>query len=66
MKNELMNKNELIGKVISECTSFINETMINNKMRITNDDTTTNIFIGLFSVLMFAGITCFCVFAYFK
>ena len=27
---------------------------------------TKNIFIGLFSVLMFAGITCFCIFAYFK
>ena len=35
-------------------------------MSITNDDTTTNIFIGLFSVLMFAGNTCFCVFSYFK
>ena len=59
-------KIKLIGKVISECTSLINETMINNKMSITNDDTTENIFIGLFSVLMFAGITCFCVFACFK
>ena len=59
-------KNKLIGKVISECTSLINETIMNNKMSITNDDTTESIFIGLFSVLMFAGITCFCVFAYFK
>ena len=59
-------KNKLIGKVISECTGLINETMMNNKMSITNDDTTKNIFIGLFSVLMSAGITCFCVFAYFK
>ena len=41
-------KNILIGKVISECTSLINETMINNKMSITNDDTTENIFVGLF------------------
>ena len=56
-------KNKLIGKVISECTSLINETMMNNK---TDDDTTKNIFIGLFSVLMFAGITFFCLFAYFK
>ena len=39
---------------------------MNNKTNIVNDDTTKNIFIGLFSVLMFAGITCFCVFAYFK
>ena len=59
-------KNKLIDKVISECTSLINETMITNKMSITNDGTTKNISIGLFSVLMFAGITCFCVFAYFK
>ena len=59
-------KNKLIGRVISECTSLINETMMNNKKNIVNDDTTENIFIGLFSVLMFAGITCFCIFAYFK
>ena len=59
-------KNKLIGKVISKCTTLINESMMNNKTNIVNDDTTKNIFIGLFSVLMFAGITCFCVFAYFK
>ena len=59
-------KNKLIGRVISECTSLINETMNNNKKNIAYDDTTTIIFIGLFSVLMFAGITCFCIFAYFK
>ena len=57
---------KIIGRVISECTSLINESMMNNKMSITNDDTTENIFIGLFSVLLFAGITCFCVFAHFK
>ena len=59
-------KNELIGKVISKCTSFINESMMNNKTGIVSDDTTKNIFISLFSVLMFTGIACFCVFAYFK
>ena len=60
-------KNKLIGRVIAECTSVINETMINNKkIYISNDDTITNIFIGLFSVVMFIGIVCFCVFAYFK
>ena len=59
-------KNKLIGRVIAECTNVINETMMNNKMSITNNDTTTNIFIGLFSVLLFIGIVCFCVFAYFK
>ena len=59
-------KNKSIGKVISKCTNFINESMMNNKTSIVSDDTTKNIFIGLFSVLMFTGITCFCVFAYFK
>ena len=59
-------KNKLIGRVIAEFTSVINETMMNNKDNITNDNTTTYIFIGLFSVLLFVGIVCFCVFAYFK
>ena len=59
-------KNKLISKFISECTSLINETMIGNKKYISNDDTITNIFIGLFSVLLFIGTVCFCVFAYFK
>ena len=59
-------KNKLIGKVISKCTSFVNESMMNNKTSIVSDDTTENILIGLFAVLMFTGITCFCVFAYFK
>ena len=59
-------KNKLIGKVISECTSLINQTMMINKDNTSNDNTTTNIFIGLFSVVMVAGIVCFCVFAYFK
>ena len=59
-------KNKLIGKVISKCTSVIKETMMNNKTNIANDDTTTSIFIGLFPVLMFIGITCFFIFAYFK
>ena len=31
-----------------------------------NYDTTTSIFIGLFSVVMITGIVCFCVFTYFK
>ena len=39
---------------------------MNNKMSITIDDTTKNIFIALFSVLMLTGITCFCIFAFFK
>ena len=44
----------------------INETMINNKDNIDNSNTITNIFIGLFSILLFVGIVCFCVFAYFN
>ena len=59
-------KNKLIGRVIAECTSVINETMINNKDNIDNNNTITNIFTGLFSVLLFVGNVCFCVFAYFK
>ena len=57
-------KNKLIGRVIEEFTSIINETMMNNKDNITNDNTITNIFVGLFSVLLFIGIFCFCVSAY--
>ena len=59
-------KNKLIGRVIAECTSVFNETMINNKDNIANDNTITNIFIGLFSGVMFAVIVYLCVFAYFK
>ena len=59
-------KNKLIGRIIEECASIINETMINNKDNIDNNNTITNIFIGLFSVVMFSVIVCFCVFAYFK
>ena len=58
-------KNELIGRVIEECTSVINETMISNKNNKDNDNT-TYIFIGLFSILMFILIVCFCMFIYFK
>ena len=58
-------KNKLIGRVIAECTSVINETMINiNNKNI--DNNTTIIFISLFSVLLFLVITCFSILAYFK
>ena len=59
-------KNKLIGRIIEECTNIINETMINNKDNIENDNTITNIFIGLFSIVMFILIVCFCVFVYFE
>ena len=59
-------KNKLIGRVTVEYTSVINETMMNNKKNIENNDTITSIFIVLFSVVKFIGIVCFCVFAYFN
>ena len=59
-------KSKLIGRVIAECTSVINETMISNKDNIDNNNTITNIFIGLFSIVMFILIVCSCVFIYFK
>ena len=59
-------ENKLIGRVIEECTSIINETMINNRYNIDNDNTVWNIFIGLFSVVIFIGAVSFCVLIYFK
>ena len=59
-------KNKLIGRVIAEYTSVINQTMINNKDNIDSNNTITSIFIGLFLAVMFIGIVCLCVFAYFK
>ena len=38
-------KNKLIGRVIEECANLINETMINNKDNITNNNTYLNLFI---------------------
>ena len=58
-------ENKLIGRVIEECTSVINETMINNKDSV-NKNALCNVFIGLFSVALLIGIICFCVFAYFR
>ena len=54
-------KNKLIGRLIEECTNDINETMINNKDNIANDNTLWNLFIGLFSVAILIGIICLCV-----
>ena len=58
-------KNKLVGRVMEECISVINETIINNK-NSGNNNTLQNVFIGLFSVAVLIGIICFCVFAYFK
>ena len=54
-------KNKLIGRVIEECTSIINETMINNKDNIDNNNAIWNVFIGLFSVVILIGVICLCV-----
>ena len=59
-------RNKLIRRVIEECTSIINETMMNNVDNKDNDNAITYIFIGLFSVLLFIGIVCFCMFAFFN
>ena len=60
-------KNKLVGRLISECTSIINETMMNNNNYDSDNDYNAIIyvFIGLFSLLLLV-IICFCVFAYFK
>ena len=57
-------KNKLVGRLIEECTSVINETIINNKDSC-NDNTLQNLFIGLFSVAVLTGIiffVCVCLF----
>ena len=46
-------KSKLIGRIIEECTSIINETMIINKDNIDDNNTVWNIFIDLFSVVIF-------------
>ena len=53
-------KNKLIGRLTEECTSVINETMINNKDS-DNNNTLYNVFNGLFSVAILIGIICLCV-----
>ena len=42
-------KNELIGRVIEECTSVINETIINNKDNTTHNNTYLILFIVFFN-----------------
>ena len=44
-------KNKLIGKVISKCTIFINESMMNNKTSILSDDTTKTFLLVYFQYL---------------
>ena len=54
-------KNKLIGRLTEECTSVINETMMNNN---NNYDYNTIIYVSIGFFLL--AIICFCVFAYFK
>ena len=58
-------KNKLIGTVIEECTSVINETMMNNNDN-NNDNNFYKIMAYVFIGLFLLAIICFCVFAYFK
>ena len=51
-------KNKLAGRLISECTSVINEAMVNNKDS-GNNNTLWNVFVGLFSVVILIGVICF-------
>ena len=60
-------KNKLIGRVIDECTSIINETMMNNDNFNDNNTAWFNAITYVFIVLfLIALVICFCVFAYFK
>ena len=55
-------KNKLVGRLIKECTSVINETMINNKDNSNNNNNTLrNVFIGLFSLAALIVIIFLCV-----
>ena len=58
-------KNKLVGRLISECTSVINETMMNNNDN-NNDNNIYRIMAYVFIGLFLLAIICFCVFAYFK
>ena len=55
-------KNKLIGRVIEECTSVINETMINNKDNITNNNTYLILFIIFLigSIMLLIGFIYYC------
>ena len=60
-------KNKLVGRLIEECTSVINETMMNNNNNYDNNndyDYNTIIYVSIRFFLL--AIICFCVFAYFK
>ena len=51
-------KNKLVGRVFAECTSLINETMMNNNNYDNDNDNDYNaityVFIGLFLLLLYS------------
>ena len=56
-------KNKLVGRLIEECASVINETMINNKDNITNNNTYLILFIVFligFTVFLIGSIYYYC------
>ena len=54
-----VSKNKLVGRVIEECTSIINETMINNKDNNTADFNAMNYaFIGFFLLTLVIYFAC--------
>ena len=55
-------KNKLVGRLISECTSVINKTMMNNKDNITNNNTYLILFIVFLIgfILFLKGFTYYC------
>ena len=59
-------KNKLIGRVIEECTSIINETMMNNNDNDNNKTWFNSINYAFIILFLIALTICFCVFAYFK
>ena len=58
-------KNKLVSRLISECTTIFNETMMNNNDN-NNDNNFYRIMAYVFIGLFLLAIICFCVFAYFK
>ena len=57
----------MIGKINLVCTGFIIESLVNvDDNIVSSDDKNTNIYIGLFSLLLFLGFVSFSVLAYFK
>ena len=52
-------KNKLIGRLIEECTSLINETMINNKDNTTNNNNNNNNTYLIFFIMFLIGFIVF-------